>query len=38
MAINTYDKILMMGDFNIDVSKDDGIGHDKLDVFYDSQL
>ena len=25
-----------MGDFNIDINKDDGIGHDKLDVFCDT--
>ena len=25
-----------MGDFNIDINKDDAIGHDKLDVFCDT--
>ena len=25
-----------MGDFNIDINKDEAIGHDKLDVFYDT--
>ena len=33
MALNTYDNIIAMGDFNIDVNKDEGIGQDKLDVF-----
>ena len=34
-ALNTYDDIIIMGDFNIDINKDDAIGHDKLDVFCD---
>ena len=25
-----------MGDFNIDINKDEAIGHDKLDVFCDT--
>ena len=32
MALNTYDNIIVMGNFNIDVNKDEGIGH-KLGVF-----
>ena len=28
-----YDNIIVIGDFNIDVHKDEGIGYDKLDVF-----
>ena len=32
-ALNTYDNIIVMGDFNIDINKDDAIGHYKLDVF-----
>ena len=35
-AVNTYDNIIVMGDFNIDINKDDAIGHDKLDVFCDT--
>ena len=27
---------MVMGDFNIDINKDDAIGHDKLDVFCDT--
>ena len=33
MALNTYDNIIVIGDFNIDVSKYECIGDDKLDVF-----
>ena len=32
-ARNTYDNIILMGDFNIDLNKGEGKGHDKLDVF-----
>ena len=32
-ALNTYDKIIVMGDFNIDLNKGEGKGYDKLDVF-----
>ena len=32
MALNTYDDIIMMGDFDID----EGIGHNKWDVFRDT--
>ena len=32
-ALNTYDNILVMGNFNIDIIKDEAIGHEKLDVF-----
>ena len=35
-ALNTYDNIIVMGDFNIDINKDEAIGHDKLDVFCDA--
>ena len=35
-ALNTYDNIIVMGDFNIDVNKGEGIGHDKIDVFCDT--
>ena len=34
-ALNTHDSIIVMGDLNIDINKDDAIGHDKLDVFCD---
>ena len=33
MALSKYDNIMAMSDFNIDVNKDGGIGHDKFDVF-----
>ena len=33
MTLNIYDNIIVMGDFNIDVNKGEGIGHDKLDAF-----
>ena len=32
-SLNTYDNIIVMGDFNIDINKNEAIGHDKLDVF-----
>ena len=32
-SLNTYDNIIVMGDFNIDINKNQPIGHDKLDVF-----
>ena len=35
-ALNTYDNIIVMGDFNIDINKDDAIGYYKLDVFCDT--
>ena len=35
-ALNRYDNIIVMGDFNIDINKDDAIDHDKLDVFCDT--
>ena len=35
MALNTNDNIMVMGDFNININKYEGIGHDKLDVFCD---
>ena len=35
-ALNKYDNIIVMGDFNIDINKDDAILHDKLDVFCDT--
>ena len=35
-ALNTYDNVILMGDFNIDINKDDAIGHDKLDFFCDT--
>ena len=35
-ALNRYDNSIVMGDFNIDINKDDAIGHDKLDVFCDT--
>ena len=33
-ALKTYDNIVVIGDFNI--NKDDAIGLDKLDIFYDT--
>ena len=33
---NTFDNIIVTDDFNIDINKDDAIGHDKLDVFCDT--
>ena len=33
MALKAYDNIMVMGDFNIDVNKDEAIGQDKLEVF-----
>ena len=27
MALNTYDNVIVIGDFNIDANKDEGIGH-----------
>ena len=33
MALNTYNNIIVMGDFNIDASKGEVIDHDKLDFF-----
>ena len=35
-ALGTYDNITVMGDFNIDIKKDETIGHDKLDDFCDT--
>ena len=35
-AVNTYDNIIVMDDFNIDINKDNAIGHDKLHVFCDT--
>ena len=35
MALNTNDNIMVMGDFNININKYEGIGHDKLDAFCD---
>ena len=32
-ALNTYDNFIVMGDFNIDINKNEAIGHEKLDVF-----
>ena len=32
-ALNTYDNIIVMSNFNIDINKYDAIGHEKLDVF-----
>ena len=32
-SLNTYDNIIVMGDFNIDVNKNEAIGHNKLDIF-----
>ena len=32
-ALNTYDNIIIMGDFNIDINKDEAIGYEKLDIF-----
>ena len=32
-ALNTYDNIIVMGDFDIDINKDEVIGHNKLDAF-----
>ena len=30
-ALNTYDNIILIGDFNIDINKDEAIGQDRLD-------
>ena len=30
-TLNTYDNIIVIGDFNIDINKDEAIGHDRLD-------
>ena len=35
-ALNTHDIIIVMGDFNTDITKDEAIGHGKLDVFCNS--
>ena len=35
-ALNTYDNIIVMGFFNININKDGAIGHDKLHVFCDT--
>ena len=35
-ALNTYDNIIVIGDFNIDINKGEAIDHDKLDVFCDT--
>ena len=35
-ALSTYDNIIVMGDFNIDINKDETTGHDKLDIFCDT--
>ena len=32
-SLNTYDNIIVMGDFNIDINKNEATDHDKLDVF-----
>ena len=32
-ALNTYDNIIVMGNFKIDINKDETIGNGKLDVF-----
>ena len=32
-ALNTYDNIIIMGDFNIDINKDEAVGYEKLDIF-----
>ena len=31
-----YDNIIVMGDFNIDINKDEAIDYEKLDVFCDT--
>ena len=36
MVLYAYDKIIVVGDFNTDINKDEEIGHDKLDVFCDT--
>ena len=35
-ALNTYDNIIVIGDFNIDINKGEAKDHDKLDVFCDT--
>ena len=32
-SLNTFDNIIVIGDFNVDVNKNEAIGHGKLDVF-----
>ena len=32
-SLNTYDNIIVMRDFNIDINKNEAIGHSKLDTF-----
>ena len=36
MALNQFDNIIMMGDFNIDVKNGEDIDLDKIDVFCDT--
>ena len=33
MVLNTYDNIIVMGNFNIHFNKDEGMSHDKSGVF-----
>ena len=35
-AINNYDNIILMGDFNIDIKKENSIAYDKLEEFCDT--
>ena len=36
MALNTFDNIVVIGNFNVDINKDEDISHNKLDVFCDT--
>lgn len=36
MALNKYDNIAVIGDFDIGVSKDEGINHDKFNISFDT--
>ena len=35
-AINNYDNIILMGDFNVDIKKQNSIAYDKLEEFCDT--
>ena len=37
-AINNYDNIMLMGDFNVDIKKKNSIAYDKLEEFCDTFL
>ena len=35
-SLNTYDNIIVIGDFNVNINQDEAIGDDKLDYFCDT--